>query len=214
MAPSETASAAVAQPSLPGAAAPLQQVIPADIRTLLGAAPLTNTEDAGAYERILTQTALAISPTNYIEWMWVKELVDLAWEAQRARRAIRTALALARKRAIREILKAHRQGKDSYSIAFGNSLWDDAHAIYYGEPDQLAEFQDVLFYLGLPSSAVDDAAYLAERETVEKLEQMVERACARRNDILREIDRSRRVFAERARQAAEAIEPAIEAEFE
>ena len=74
------------------------RVIPAHIRELLGPSPLTSLEDAAAYERILAQVAQAVSPKDVMEWVWVKELVDLGWEAGRARRAIAVCIALARAR--------------------------------------------------------------------------------------------------------------------
>lgn len=196
------------------AATPAQPVMPPEVRELLGPAPLTSTEDHAAYERMLGQLALAISPSDFIEWTAVKELADLSWEAARARRAIAVRLALARKPAIHKVLETDRLGRGLAWTVDQDELWEDAAAIADGEADAEAEFQATLAKLGLSERALDDAAYLTAVDEVQKLQDLAEKASARRDAILRQLERRRDAAAERARKAAAIVPPAIDAEFE
>ena len=60
--------------------------MPAEIRELLGPAPVLTTEDAKRYERILRNFAQCVRPRDFIEWMWVLDLTDHRWEIERLRR--------------------------------------------------------------------------------------------------------------------------------
>ena len=62
-----------ARPALPHAA-------------LFGAPPLVGGEDAAAYDALTARIAGAVAPADVLEEMWVRDVVDLAWEALRLRR--------------------------------------------------------------------------------------------------------------------------------
>jgi hypothetical protein len=66
---------------VPQSAAP----IPAEILSIFGDPPLLSTEDPKAYFDWLARVAQAVKPKNIIEWMWVKDLVDLSFEVRRLR---------------------------------------------------------------------------------------------------------------------------------
>jgi hypothetical protein len=52
-------------------------------------------EDAAAYEELLSGFSAAIKPTDAIEEMWIRDVVDLTWETLRMRRLKKTLLASA-----------------------------------------------------------------------------------------------------------------------
>ena len=56
------------------------------VRTLLGPPPLLTTENPHQYWELFEQFADAIEPKNVIEWLWLKDIVDLSWEIARLRR--------------------------------------------------------------------------------------------------------------------------------
>jgi hypothetical protein len=60
--------------------------IPNDTLTPLGDPPLLSTEDPKVYADLLSQVARAARPRHMLEWIWVRDFVDLTWEAQRLRR--------------------------------------------------------------------------------------------------------------------------------
>src|SRR5262245_55093349 len=63
----------------------LARVIADDTRFLFEPRPLTRHEDPGDYDRLLVFIAQDVKPRDIIEWFWVKDIVDLAWEARRLR---------------------------------------------------------------------------------------------------------------------------------
>jgi hypothetical protein len=252
--------------------------VPSDIRELLGPPPITHLEDGEAYERILASMAEAIAPKDFVEWIWVKDIVDLTWDAARARRARAVRLALARRQAIENILEAdwapltwrdslsdHRDEvkKFAYQIyrllaenadsnggdtepAAGDEGEDQGEAdetddgedgageddlgeedqdydlgeedqdYDLGEEDQEEEetFDDTLQRLGLTEASVADAAYHEALFDMERLQRLVDNANARRDAVLREIDRRRESMGRRLREAVRDIEQVIDAEFE
>jgi hypothetical protein len=189
------------------------QIIPADIRALLGPAPLTNLEDADAYERVLTQMALAVSPKDFVEWTWLKDVADLTWDAGRARRAKAVRLALARRTAIENILRAD-QDPTFEDLLIDDRVPKEADDIYRGGARERKAFGATLARLGLTEQSVVDAAFHAALEDMERLQQLVDNANTRRDAVLRELDRRRDGLAKRLRDVSAAIETIIDAEFE
>jgi hypothetical protein len=53
---------------------------------LFGAPPLIGREDAAAYDALSARIAGAVAPADVLEEMWVRDVVDLAWETLRLRR--------------------------------------------------------------------------------------------------------------------------------
>ena len=51
-----------------------------------GPAPLIEGEDAGAYDELLVRISCAVRPGDIFEEIWVRDIVDLVWEAFRLRR--------------------------------------------------------------------------------------------------------------------------------
>jgi hypothetical protein len=60
-----------------------------------GPAPLIEGEDAGAYDELLVRISSAVRPADIFEEIWVRDVVDLVWEALRLRRLKAGAKALA-----------------------------------------------------------------------------------------------------------------------
>ena len=51
-----------------------------------GAPVLLEGEDGAHYDKLLTQVTAAVAPTDVIEEFWVRDVVELLWEAMRLRR--------------------------------------------------------------------------------------------------------------------------------
>ena len=60
--------------------------VPPDIEALFGDPPLVSTEDPNLYWDMLDRFAEFVDPKNIIEWLWLKDIVDLCWEIARLRR--------------------------------------------------------------------------------------------------------------------------------
>ena len=191
--------------------------IPAETRALLGPAPITHLEDEEAYERLLSKMAEAVAPTDFVEWTWLKDIVDLVWEAARARRAKTVALALARRTALENIIRADRDPELSDDDLEGTDLVKrSADKIYrsMAENNKDKTFGDTLVRLGLKEEAVSDAAYLVSLDMIERLQLIIDNANARRDLILREIDRRRDALGRRMREAVASSDEIVDAEFD
>ena len=57
-----------------------------DVVALLGPPPLLSTEDPQIYHDLLSRVVRAAGPRHMIEWILVRDFVDLTWEIQRIRR--------------------------------------------------------------------------------------------------------------------------------
>jgi hypothetical protein len=60
--------------------------VPAHIAELLGPAPLLEGEDPKQYQALLSEIARAVKPIDVMEWLPVKDVVDLTWDTLRYRR--------------------------------------------------------------------------------------------------------------------------------
>jgi hypothetical protein len=60
--------------------------IPTATKKLWGPPPLLPSEDPDAYWKLAWAMAQAVEPANAIEWMYLKDIVDYAWEIRQLRR--------------------------------------------------------------------------------------------------------------------------------
>jgi hypothetical protein len=204
-----------AKPTVPTKRLAAPFVVPPDIRDLLGPAPITELEDEETYERILYRVAQAVSPADYVEWLWVKDIVDLTLDASRCRSAKVARLAAARKRTI-EILQEDRT-KDRYGLEFlhrPDEVRMKMNKIDRCDDNKHESVAETLARLGLTEQSIEDDAHLSALADLERLQELIDAANARRDAVLREIDRRRDSFARRVRQGVEAIDNIIDAEFE
>lgn len=209
-------------PALTSVAAPVAAsappgVLPPEIREALGPPPLTAGEDQRLYERILTEMANAVAPRDFVEWIWVRDLVDVTWEAARARGAKAVCLQMANRKGVMALLEACRLGGPPAGLeqlAARDRLQHRADRLVRGDVAELAGFGDELRALGLDSRAMAGAAYLAALDGLERLQRLIDLADARRDACLREIDRRRDSLARRARAGVERVDEVIDAEFE
>src|SRR5260370_34077165 len=94
--------------------------IPAEVRPLLGRAPVLRSEQVDAYEDFLACVA-AVCPKDTLEWILVKDYVDLAWEIRRLRCAKPGMIDVVRKQALRSILESILERED-FEHAAGRTL--------------------------------------------------------------------------------------------
>jgi hypothetical protein len=62
--------------------------------SMFGPAPILYGEDGAAYDELLAQVSSAVKPTDAIENIWVRDIVDLTWEVLRWRRIKTSVIAL------------------------------------------------------------------------------------------------------------------------
>lgn len=197
--------------------------IPDHIRATLKEGFLTSFEDAKAYEQLLLQIAQDVGPRGHIEWLWVKDVCDCTWDLHRARRAKAVSLAIGRKDAIRTIHMASRPQFELATEELRTKAEDDVEDTFErlgagADPaedgsDDFGPFPMMLHRLGLTEASLQDVAYSNLLPQMEVFDRLIDSAMARRDSVLREIDR-RRDLGQRMRQAVEAADQVIDAEFE
>ena len=168
----------------------------------LGPPVLLEGEDIGEYERLLARVTAAVVPADIIEEFWVRDVVDLVWEALRLRRLKASLLLSSTAAGLQKVLAP---------ILEYSELEPLVEAWYGRDESALKKVATSLEQAGLTMDHVMAETLSAKLDDVERIDRMIANAEARRHVVLREIDRHRAAVAARLRAAGEAIE---EGEFE
>lgn len=163
----------------------LAEVIPGDILSLFGAPPLVGGENRGLYERLRCQVALAVEPQNVIEWLYIKDVVDLDWEIRRYRHMQSVVL---NSRVVQlidpKVCMVETIGVDE-SEELTKPPFDIAIALRTQTRDEIAERLKEDYAIDFDAEFA--RAFTLCRKEIEALERMLASAESRRNAVLREI---------------------------
>ena len=140
-----------------------------------------------------------LTPSDILEQIWVRDVVDLTWEALRLRRLKAQFLTATAHEGLALVLGPLLGAKTSDQVA---PRWAarDAQA--------LVQVDAVLAAAGLDMDAATARTFALKIDTVERIERMAAGAHYRRSDVLREIERHRASFATRLRRAVAEVEDA------
>ena len=183
-----------------------------DLQSLLGPPPLLEGEDAAAYDNLRNRFRLAIGPQDAIEEIWVRETADLVWEAMRLRRFKTKFMNTSIEGWIRGSIWEWTTTRNRSELIIEwkeekNELvdgWDR------GDPASVAKVNALLKERHFDQDKIAMEVFLSKLDTLERFDRMIMQCEARRNLILREVDRHRDILAQRLREVASRIE---EAEF-
>jgi hypothetical protein len=200
-----SAASAVSSASAAFAARGAALAPPAPVRTscwaLLGPRPLIDGEDGTNYDVILERISADVAPVDFVEEIWVRNVVDLVWESIRLRhlksQLLRAAAHEGLARVLTPLLDWPSADRLSRTWAVGNE-------------EAIAEVERLLGRAGLTIDAVMAQTLAARIDDVERIDRMVTIAEARRDAVLREIRARRAAFGQALRRAGQAID----AEFE
>ena len=198
------ASAAVSPaPAAAPGAAPASP--PAPTRTpcqaLLGPRPLIDGEDGTNYDVILERISADVAPADFVEEIWVRNVVDLVWDSVRLRRLKSQLLQAAAHEGLERLLASVIDWMQAGPLARKWAL---------GDEEAMGEVERLLGRAGLTFDAVMAQTLAARIDDVERIDRMVIIAEVRRDAVLREIRSRRAAFAQALRRAGDAID----AEFE
>jgi hypothetical protein len=157
-----------------------------------GPAPLIEGEDAGAYDELLVRISTAVRPADIFEEIWVRDIVDLVWEAFRLRR-LKACLMTA---GAREALVQGLSPLVGWAQADGL-----ARSWAARKPGAIAAVEEHLVTAGIGLEGIVAQGLCIELNNIERIDRMIMAAEARRNAALREIDRHRASLGRRLRQA-------------
>jgi len=159
---------------------------------LFGAPPLVGGEDAAAYDALTARIAGAVAPADVLEEMWVRDVVDLAWEALRLRRLKALLLTSAAPEGLTELLSP------ALGAAPARELADEWAA---GGRRAGRRVDTLLKAAGLARDAVTAQTLSLHIDGVERIDRMIMLAKARRAAALQEIERHRASLAQGLRRA-------------
>jgi hypothetical protein len=173
--------------------------VPLATLPLLGAPPLIKGEDARSYEELLARICATLRPSDSLEEIWIRDVVDLVWETFRLRRTKANLLTDSTEWEIGSTL--HEEHADAREMARGWAAGNKAAA---------KDVAAALVSVGSSIEAVIARAMSAQIQDMERLDRLLVSAEARRSAALRELDCHRAPLAQKLRRS---IAQAEHAEF-
>ncbi len=164
-------------------------------------------ESEAGSQATLDEVRRSVKPADLIEEFWVRDVVDLIWEAQRLR-AIKTEMMKAAAengiaRALKPVILADVQpGQDARHLPREIEL---AARFSAGEAQAVERTEKLLARNGQTTRAVTMQAVAGRMDEIDRFNRMIAAADRERMCVLREIERRRQTFAKALRQAAEGI---------
>jgi hypothetical protein len=164
---------------------------------LFGPAPLIEGEDSAAYDELLARISGTLKPTDILEEIWVRDIVDLVWEALRLRRLKAKLMTAAAHKGLERILGPLVD-------------WNKRDKLVRGwvarKPTVMKEVDELLASAGLAMDAVNAETLSLQLDDIERIDRMIATAEGRRNATLRELERHRRTRGQDLRPAAPQID--------
>jgi hypothetical protein len=176
-----------------------------------GPPPLLEGEDAKAYDELLAGVSGAVNPSDVIEEIWTRDVVDLTWEILRWRRLKASALTATMVDALERLLVRPLKLPLELEEMVGfkpNPAKELAHAWAARDPSAIKRVEELLASVGATIESVQVRALKLALDPVERIDHLTMRAEARRNAVLREIDRRRAAFAQVLRDKVRDVEDA------
>jgi len=164
---------------------------------LSGPPPLLEGEDTAAYDELLVQISGAVKPADILEEIWVRDIVDLVWEAFRLRRLKANLMTAVAHEGLTKILETLIGWSDARDLA---QAWATR------EPSAIKQADELLGSAGLTMDAVMAQTLSLKLNDIERIDRMIATAEGRRNAILREVDRHRTTWGQNVRRAVQQIE--------
>jgi hypothetical protein len=184
-------------PEFPSKPAALPE--PAARLVFLGPAPLFEGEDTAAYDELLARISGAVKPADIFEEIWVRDIVDLVWEALRLRRLKANLMTATAYRGLEQILEPLVDYLEEGDLAKAWAARDQG---------AIKRVDKLLASAGLTMDAVMAQTLSISLDDIERIDRLIATAEVRRNAILREVDRHRSTWGQNLRQAVQQIEPA------
>ena len=148
----------------------------------------------------IEQLASKVKPKDFLEEMWVRDVVDLTWDSLRMRR-VKTSL----------LTSALGEGLDELGIMGWKGAGKLSNQWAKRNRQSVKQLDKKLTSEGLSIEAPIAHVLASRIDQFERIDRMIMNAEARRNAALREIDRHRASLSLALRQASDDV---IEAEFE
>ena len=156
--------------------------------------PLLKGEDRQAYDELLGDVTDTVRPSDMVEEIWTREVVDLTWEIHRGRHLKASALNTAMTEALERMLARPLGLPLSSEVIIGfeptpaKTLAQEWAA---NDPAAIKRVYELLSSIGATMEDIQAKALVLVLKTVSDIDRLIMFAEGRRNTILREIDRRR-----------------------
>jgi hypothetical protein len=179
--------------------------VPVAVARVLAQRPLTADEAAADYDDLFGHVAAAVAPTDAIEWIWIKDVVDLVWEARRLRRLREALLATARVETLADMLRKFIEADGGSRAAAATEAGRLAGGWGRHETRACRRVEQLLAGHGVTIEAVTASVFARRLRQFESIERMTAAAEGRRDRVLAEIEKRRDAVAWRLREAAQTV---------
>jgi hypothetical protein len=169
---------------------------------LFGPPTLVTGEEPSAYEDLRSRISEAVKPEDFLEEIWVRDVVDLTWDCLRMRRLKAALLTSTTCDGLQDLLMPVLGRPAATELS---QEWSKR------SPEAVNKVDEQLAAMGLSIEAAIAHALARRIDHFERIDRMIMNAELRRNAALREVERHRSSLAEVLRQASD---EAIEVEFE
>ena len=188
---------------------------------LFGPPPLLYGEDEAAYDEMLARVSGAFGPKDFIEEIWVRDLVDAAWTIIRLRRIQAAFLsdkvwnnvnekASSLAGADPKLMEGTEKEKEEWKKLLSSDSELSWEELVEQNPRAYKKFQK--FWAAAESTLDKDLIQaeiiIRELDTIERIEHFIAIAQRRYDAVIRELDRHRFIQNQR-----DSIQNAVEAEF-
>jgi len=202
-------------------AQPATSIAPSRL-SLFGPPPVLEGEDSAAYDKLLESVSGAVKPTDIVEEIWCRDVVDLTWEIFRWRRLTTALFTAAAPDALTGVLAALMRRKTTETDGMaGLPNLDFTMGLRPPSPEEklvkkwatrnpaaIDRVNKLMASANLKMDIVMAKALVAEFDHIERIDRLATIAEGRRNAVLREIDRHRATFARAMRDTVRDVEDA------
>jgi hypothetical protein len=189
----------------------LSKGVPRELKDVFGSPPLISGEDAEAYNGLLAAVAASVLPKDAIQWMFVRDIVDISWQILRERRIEVAVIETARKEVILDLLKStHGSSGQAESALYRVFSTDDEAQGWLADPKARKEVESKLAARGYQRDEILGKAYVRAAPQIGLIQSRLQSYERRRASILRDIEKYNEAL---ARSLANAPLDVIDAEF-
>jgi hypothetical protein len=162
--------------------APAPAKMPRELHFMLGRPALLRAESRKAYDQLMAQCAAAVDPQDMVEWVMVRDYVDLTWEIMRLRRMKRAVVALKTPDAIFTIIE------DTRDAPRPGAVGGPARATWIAGGQVRRNLCSDLALHDIDQLTINTQAFLLGLDSVEKIERLETRKEGLRRAVLRDLE--------------------------
>jgi hypothetical protein len=170
--------------------------LPVELAAIFGEPSLIGDERLQDYNSLFGAIAKSVSPRSVIEWLYLKDFVDITWQIYRERKNEVATVKLYQKDVVLELLKSTYGDPGSPASAVYRifSAADEAQK-WASDPIARREIEAMLLARGFTTDEILARAYISARSSVDSIQRRIESYEKRRSNIMRDIERRDETFA-------------------